>query len=203
MSDGLRYDVFISYKHDPDAFLDMFFAILKRTFQDDTINYWYDQDIKAGTEWRVEIDNAIRAARMVLVIITPEAVLSQYMTYEWCYALGLGKPIIPVLLKGKEDDVHIKLREFQHLDFRFAGQPWDKLSQRVKDLREDSISSSVSINGDNVVAEIKELIKRRGTKPIEVDDIITALMHERILSYTQVRSLQDLIGDHRARLNAL
>src|ERR1044071_345078 len=57
-------------------------------------------DIAPGRSYREEIDGAIRRASAVVVIVTPNAARSEYVTYEWSYALGCGVPVVPVLMRS-------------------------------------------------------------------------------------------------------
>ncbi|MEO1290776.1 MAG: toll/interleukin-1 receptor domain-containing protein [Chloroflexota bacterium] len=58
---------------------------------------WIDPKPRPGQDWRFEIDDAIRSADAVLVIVSPSAAESVYVTYEWSLAIGLDVPVIPVI----------------------------------------------------------------------------------------------------------
>lgn len=199
MNENQKHDVFISYKHDPDALTGMFFQLLELHFTQAGITYWYDRDIHAGTEWRKAIDEAIHAARMVLVVVTPEATHSQYVTYEWCYALGLGKKVIPVLLKGTEDDVHKKLEPLQSVDFRRSPQNWDELIKRILDIRQNTDNSGAIIQPDGLFEAIGRVIEAPRRRPLDPDDLITVLMQEGVLTHLHVRKLQNMLSSQRAK----
>lgn len=56
--------------------------------------------LQAGEDWRQVIDEAIiKDAFALVVIMTPEAKASEYVTYEWSCTHGAGVPIIPIMLK--------------------------------------------------------------------------------------------------------
>jgi hypothetical protein len=63
---------------------------------------WIDPAPRPNQDWRDEIDEAIGAASVVLVLLTPNSATSVYVTYEWSLALGLGVMVIPLLYRPAE-----------------------------------------------------------------------------------------------------
>lgn len=118
---------FISYKHDDGDFA----AILKQKIEEAGITGWIDDNLQAGEEWREMIDRAIRESDALIVIMTPESKASEYVTYEWSFALGVGVPVIPVMLK--KTPLHPRLDVLHFLDFtNRRGRPWDDLLTRLQ-----------------------------------------------------------------------
>src|SRR5687768_6788039 len=77
---------------------------------------WLDTErLVVGTDWRLEIDQTIKASAAVLVVLSPEAKASEYVTYEWAFAWGVGVPVIPIMLKPTR--LHPRLETLQFLDF--------------------------------------------------------------------------------------
>jgi hypothetical protein len=103
--------VFVSYKHSDLSFVQRLTFELEKA----DILVWSDVNIQVGEEWRVSIDDAIKKSYALIVAMTPEARLSEYVTYEWSYAMGLGIPVLTVLLE--KTDLHPKLRPLQYLDY--------------------------------------------------------------------------------------
>jgi hypothetical protein len=122
--------VFISYKHEEHSH--SFVAQLIDKLRESDLEFWTDKHISGGREWRKEIDQALELAFAVIVVLTPESAISPYVTYEWAYAMGLGRTILPVLLDGSLSDLHPKIEPLQYHDFRKRKDPW-------KDLIEDLI----------------------------------------------------------------
>src|SRR5712692_3900742 len=120
--------IFISYNHEYNDFAENLIYKL----HDAGLTTWRDVDkLRAGEIWRVEIDQAIKDAFAMIVIMTPEAKNSEYITYEWAFALGVGLKVIPVILR--ETSLHPRLEALQHLDFTNSTvRPWDKLINAVK-----------------------------------------------------------------------
>ncbi|MEO1164977.1 MAG: toll/interleukin-1 receptor domain-containing protein, partial [Chloroflexota bacterium] len=86
--------VFISYKREDVEFV---FELEQQLKQAD-VDVWTDAQIQAGQNWRSKIDDALQDAFAVIVVMTPEARTSEYVTYEWAFAMGLGKPIVPLTI---------------------------------------------------------------------------------------------------------
>lgn len=123
--------VFISYKHDDGDFA----TVLEQRIQNAGFESWLDTDIQAGEKWSRLIDEAIEAAMALVVIMTAEARASEFITYEWSYALGKNKKVIPILLKPTE--LHPKLGELQYLNFtNRAARPWEKLIQQLQEIKQ-------------------------------------------------------------------
>lgn len=101
--------VFISYSHEDADFI----TKLDEICQDEHINTWVDKKrLKAGENWREAIDDGIKNSFALIVVLSPHAVVSPYVTYEWSFALGIGLEIIPVICRQiKFDDNAQKNRE--------------------------------------------------------------------------------------------
>jgi hypothetical protein len=113
--------VFISYKHEDGDFAQLLIYKIKEA----GFETWVDSDrLHAGEDWRVGIDAAIKDAVALVVIMTPEAKTSEYVTYEWAFAWGAGVKVIPVLYK--ETTLHPRLETLQYLNFTSrTARPWE------------------------------------------------------------------------------
>jgi TIR domain-containing protein len=122
--------IFISYKSgDPDANAD-FIGNLKGEIRRSGFESWaFEGDLIAGDEWRPEIDQAIKTAAALVVVMTPAAKASEYVTYEWSVACGAGVPVIPLLLA--QTKLHPRLEAIQYEDFTDAKRPWDALAKAL------------------------------------------------------------------------
>lgn len=102
------------------------------------INCWMDTKIKPSEPWKPAIDTAIKESVGVILIVTLDALKSQYVTYEWSFALGLGKKIIPIVLEEpdptnkKHPQIHPKLADIQHKKYAVTdNQFWDELKNEL------------------------------------------------------------------------
>ena len=119
--------VFVSYKQEDGDFAENVMNRLEqRGFQT-----WAGHKIRAGEEWRNAIDLAIKNSFALVVIMTPEAKASEYVTYEWAFAWGVGIRVIPVMLKKTE--LHPRLESLQYLDFTNRNaRPWERLLEKIQ-----------------------------------------------------------------------
>lgn len=134
---------FISYSHRDFSFVSQLLTYL----QSNALPVWVDyQRLQAGEDWRQDIDDGIRQSFAVLAVMSPDAVASQYVTYEWSFAMGQGIKIIPLLI-GAEKDLHPKLQVLQYLDF--AKYPFEemapKLLERLQALQETHRPHSIPL----------------------------------------------------------
>lgn len=131
--------VFISYSHRDNTFADLLEAELEAA----GIDAWTDNDLEAGEPWRDTIDKAIKQCFAVLAVMSEDAKKSEYVTYEWSYALGKDITVIPLILQ-KNVKLHPKLEELQYLDF--SGDfdaPYKKLLRRLKNLEVKHLQKSL------------------------------------------------------------
>jgi len=121
--------VFISHSHEDGDFADL----LKLKFKDFGIKSWLDVDnILIGQEWMESIDYAITKSDAIIVILSPSSKASEYVIYEWAFALGKNKIIIPIKLEA--GDVHPILMKKQSIDFSNRGlRPWNELVRQIKE----------------------------------------------------------------------
>jgi hypothetical protein len=100
----LPINVFISYSHKDEDLreeLDVHLALLKRQGK---ILAWQDRAIEAGTEWDAEIKRQLEEAQVILLLISPRFIASNY-----CYDLEMQRAVqrhnegaaraIPIILK--------------------------------------------------------------------------------------------------------
>jgi hypothetical protein len=122
--------VFISYKRNTAN--KRFVNKMTEYLEEAGFDVWIDtEELRAGQDWRDAIDQAIRDALAVIVILTPEAVKSQYVTYEWAFAFGIGTDVIPVMYKTT--DLHPRLAGRHYLDFT-GPHPWKNLIGRLQEI---------------------------------------------------------------------
>src|SRR5438874_5341165 len=147
--------VFISYKHGDGDFAE----ILVSKIKDAGFDVWIDEDddkLPPGANWRDEIDRAIKDAFALIVIMTPEARISEYVTYEWGFAQGAEVTVIPIMLKPTK--LHPRLEMFQYLDFTTSNRmarPWDILIKALK-----KASDIYKLRGIEISNDIPALIKQ-------------------------------------------
>ncbi len=118
-------DVFISYSRKDVEFARQLTASLEEHGAD----VWFDQaDIHAGVKWSSAIQQGLRDAKAMIVIISPASMASTNVEDEWQWFLDRRKPLIPVLLEPA--DIHFQLSRLQYIDF--ATQDYDTALTQLK-----------------------------------------------------------------------
>src|SRR5215210_5745142 len=121
--------VFISYNQTDSDIAALMMMQLEKAGMDT----WLDKHrLRGGQDWSVEIDRGITEAFALVVIMSPEAKASEYVTYEWSFAIGAGVPVIPVLIRPTE--LHPRLARIQYLDFTNNARPWENLLKELRDI---------------------------------------------------------------------
>ena len=109
--------VFISYSHeDASAYVERLGAFLG----EQGIPAWYDREIITGHRWSSVIKERIRSCSVFIVVMTPAAEQSPWVTNEINLARQLGKLIVPLLLDGQE---FFGLNHLQYEDVLGGGMP--------------------------------------------------------------------------------
>jgi TIR domain/FHA domain len=122
--------VFISYNRN-DSDID-FVLNLQQFVEKANFKTWIDsKQLHGGELWKFEIDEAIRNAFALIVIMTPEAKEAEYVTYEWAFAIGAKVPVIPVIFR--ETKLHPCLGLLHALNFTPppSNRPWDDLKYAI------------------------------------------------------------------------
>jgi hypothetical protein len=99
--------VFISYSRSDQDYVDRLFAHLERA----GLNPWIDRSgIDYGTRWKHVVRDAVDGCSAFVVVMTPDAEDSEWVDRELQRAQDDGKPILPLLLRGRKffslGDVH-------------------------------------------------------------------------------------------------
>ena len=122
--------VFISYSQvDAD-----FASVMMTKLEKAGLDTWFDRGrLRPGSDWSEEIDSAIFNASALILVMSPDSRASEYVTYEWSFALGASIRILPLLLRDTE--IHPRLRRLHYLDFRSSIRPWDELVSELTAIR--------------------------------------------------------------------
>jgi HEAT repeat protein len=127
--------IFISYSHNDKEFAD---ELIEKIQENPEFLCWIDNDpekLPFGTDWREKIDRAIYNAFALVVIITAKAMKSNYVVYEFGFAMGADVEVIPVILERTK--MQSRLAALQGIDFTAPEKDWNKLAralERAKDI---------------------------------------------------------------------
>ncbi len=84
-----KVHTFISYSHKDRDLKDLFVSHLFTLIRTEGIELWTDDYLTGGEEWRQSINNAMRSADLVLLLISPNFIMSEY-----CYNQELKEAIL-------------------------------------------------------------------------------------------------------------
>lgn len=97
-------EVFYSYAHEDEKLRDELKKHLSNLKRQGVITDWYDRDISAGNEWNDEIEQHINSASVILLLISPDFMDSDYINDVEVKRVmerhGSGEArVIPVILR--------------------------------------------------------------------------------------------------------
>jgi len=88
--------IFISYSRKDIAFVRQLAGDLEKAGYD----VWWDlTDLRGGDDWPRVIPAAIESSQYVIVVLSPNSAISDWVAKEYTQALGLRKKVIPIMLK--------------------------------------------------------------------------------------------------------
>jgi len=97
-----RTNIFISYSHKDEKWLDRLKTHLISHVDQDLIDLWDDSRIEYGQKWRDEIDKALDAAIIAIVLVSADFLASSFINKVELPRLldkKKGIPIVPILVK--------------------------------------------------------------------------------------------------------
>jgi predicted nucleotide-binding protein len=96
--------LFICYAHEDEALLNKLKMHLTALLRQGLISIWHDRDISAGMEWEKEISTHMNTAQIILLLISPD-----FMDSDYCYSIEMKRAIdrhenretrvIPIILR--------------------------------------------------------------------------------------------------------
>jgi TIR domain len=100
----MAIEIFFSYSHKDQDLRDQLETQLSQLKQEGLISSWYDRKIGAGEEWEHEIDEHLNTAQIILLLVSPDFIGSEY-----CYSIEMKRAMerdklgevraIPIILR--------------------------------------------------------------------------------------------------------
>jgi len=104
--------VFISYKTGTETGLSVKAESLERDLKSKGLDVWRDtSQLVAGDDWNTEIYEAIQKSGVLLLLLSPKAVKSDWIRREVDVAKGAKVKIIPLVIETKDADGELKISE--------------------------------------------------------------------------------------------
>ncbi|MCX7109036.1 MAG: toll/interleukin-1 receptor domain-containing protein [Proteobacteria bacterium] len=107
------YDMFISSSHKDRAWVSEFVAALQK----EGLHPWSDEEISPGDKWAESIEKALRDSSTLIMVLSPDFLLSDWIFFELGAAIAGKKRIIPVITKELAwSQIPLMLRRYQFLN---------------------------------------------------------------------------------------
>lgn len=91
--------VFVSYSRKDTPFVEQLVADLRNA----GLEVWYDvSNLRGGSRWRIEIEAALRNSEFVVVVLSPDSMISEWVEREFLFASNLERKIIPLMYRPCE-----------------------------------------------------------------------------------------------------
>ncbi len=120
--------IFISYSRKDMDFIRKLAGDLEKADYD----VWWDiTDLRGGDDWVRMIPSAIEASEQVIVVLSPNSILSEWVEKEYTQALSLHKKIIPIMLTVC--NVPVALNTINYVNFSL-GNYADNFNKLLADL---------------------------------------------------------------------
>ena len=168
---------FISYQRKSKQFA----RSLQRRIQDAGLMGWIDENIPPGEDWKKIIDKEILESIGVIVIVTIDALKSPYVTYEWSFAMGAGRRVIPVIVELPDPtnpthpQLHPKLADTQYLDFTNPRRrSWSDLIETLHQIENELDVPQIVLNAEIALSSHDKTIRQQAIETLRTYEHISA-----------------------------
>lgn len=114
--------IFFCYAREDEPLLNKLKTHLRPLQREGLIEVWYDRNISAGTEWETEIKQHLNTADIILLLVSPD-----FMDSDYCYGIEM-KRALERRARGEAEVIPVILRHVY-----WHGEPLGKLQALPKD----------------------------------------------------------------------
>jgi WD40 repeat protein len=191
--------VFISYgRQDDESFVQQ----LRRKLQAAGIDVWWDRASmeSRGRSFLQELRDAIAACDRLLLVVGPEAVVSEYVESEWRAALEYCRVVVPILRLGSHDLLPPELAKLHCPDFRNRRSHRAALDELLRILRAP-VPALAALHG------VDELPPHFVQRPADLEQVASVVLADVrqptvIVSVEKTAALQGMGGTGKSVLAA-
>jgi hypothetical protein len=161
--DSMPVKIFFCYAREDESLLNKLKAHLWPLQREGLIEVWFDRDISAGTEWEQEIKQHLYSAQIILLLISPD-----FMASEYCYSKEM-KWAVERQIRGEAKVIPIIL-EYVH----WQVEPLSKLQALPSDAIPIESASWHSQNEAlfNVAEGIRTVVEKLTAHPAATSPVI-------------------------------
>jgi hypothetical protein len=87
--------VFLSYSRADQAFVRQLAGDLRKH----VISVWFDERLRAGQDWREQVQRVIEMVDVCVLAISPDSLESKNVAWELDYIAQMNKPLLPILVR--------------------------------------------------------------------------------------------------------
>jgi hypothetical protein len=149
--------LFFCYAHEDELLLNILKNHLSPLHRLGLIDMWHDRDISAGTKWEEEIDKHLNEADIILLLVSPD-----FMNSEYCY----GKEMQRALERDKRGEARV-------IPVILRPVYWQSILGHLQALPTDAkpVMSAQWYNVDEALFDVAEGI-RKAVEDVEGDSLI-------------------------------
>jgi len=135
------------YAHEDEILLNKLKSHLRPLQRQGFIEVWHDRDISAGTEWEREISQHLNSAQIILLLVSPD-----FMNSDYCYSVEM-KRAMERHEQGEARVIPIIIRPVY-----WTGAPFGKLQPLPTDAKPVTTWSNSDEAFFNIVVEIQKIL---------------------------------------------
>jgi HEAT repeat protein len=151
--------VFVSYKSEERKFA----LQVKERIEGFGYGVWIDnENLRAGEDWRADIDLGIDTSFALVVIISKNVLQSKYMIYEFAYAMALRIHVIPVIYDEgiTASDFHPRFEGVQHISFVKADEIEEGFIKLRKELERTGKTENLMVVASKYPKFIQNILEK-------------------------------------------
>src|SRR6266566_4067999 len=161
--------IFFCYAHEDEPFLKKLKAHLRPLQRQGLIDVWHDRDISAGTEWEQEIKKHLNEANIILLLVSPD-----FMNSDYCYGIEMKRAlerhqrgearVIPIILRPVYWQGILGTLQALPTDAKPVMRPlWYNVDEALFDVTEG----------------IRKVVEQIGTKPFSPPEVLPSQASKR------------------------